>query len=678
MSLKKKMAELGVNREEGNEVVVVVEDEEAEEERENGNGSEVVQWERLLPRTELRVLLVEADDSTRQIIAALLRKCNYKVAATSDGLKAWEILKRRHNNIDLILTELDLPSISGYALLTLIMEHDGCKNIPVIVMSSQDSITMVLKCMLKGAVDFLIKPVRKNELKNLWRHVWRRFSTNVRNPQSLTAGQCKVEATFENQPASHHSSDNVSTSRKISKISEKATDTQSSCTTPYLETPNALMETMQNLSHIKHREETEHHSKNIKLDKELPLDGSDTEQKATRLASEGDQPHNEANVSSALRVEDESFSGLATEDGLLGPEYRKHRATATSNVDVHELPEPSGEEAKDLIGRINKQKCTMRQSSSNGELDSIYSTPGLELSLRRSHDTEIKEMDERNILNHSRASAFSSYSSNKKPRTTTSVDDHMMEIKAVPDTPAWSKTIISSGEIKPDVVVSQSAHGEAVSPGPQTGYTGPPGIMFDGGVWTGYGPMLQPVFSPPLTFPTGRSPKSAFHREESPFLTSTSLGEATHHSFGQVGNEVKDTESVERSGYINIPALNLSGSSNPFNDSDTQHKSSAYGSVSEVTDANATASDMIGTIAIEESVGDDGGKGNTFDHDQYRPRTGHHSSEREAALAKFRLKRKGRCYEKKVRYQSRKRLAEERPRVKGQFVRHAPNDKDAC
>jgi len=46
-----------------------------------------------------------------------------------------------------------------------------------------------------------------------------------------------------------------------------------------------------------------------------------------------------------------------------------------------------------------------------------------------------------------------------------------------------------------------------------------------------------------------------------------------------------------------------------------------------------------------------------------------HLSQREAALNKFRLKRKDRCFEKKVRYQSRKLLAEQRPRVKGQFVR---------
>lgn len=46
-----------------------------------------------------------------------------------------------------------------------------------------------------------------------------------------------------------------------------------------------------------------------------------------------------------------------------------------------------------------------------------------------------------------------------------------------------------------------------------------------------------------------------------------------------------------------------------------------------------------------------------------------HFAQREAALNKFRHKRKQRCFEKKIRYQSRKNLAEQRPRVRGQFVR---------
>jgi pseudo-response regulator 1 len=42
---------------------------------------------------------------------------------------------------------------------------------------------------------------------------------------------------------------------------------------------------------------------------------------------------------------------------------------------------------------------------------------------------------------------------------------------------------------------------------------------------------------------------------------------------------------------------------------------------------------------------------------------------REAALIKFRQKRKERCFDKKIRYVNRKQLAERRPRVRGQFVR---------
>ncbi|XP_074559953.1 two-component response regulator-like PRR95 [Curcuma longa] len=147
------------------------EEEEEVEAREVGKGEEL-RWEKLLPRMPVRVLLVEGDDSTRQIIAALLRKCSYRVAAASDGLKAWNALKDKPQNIDLVLTEVDLPLISGFGLLTMIMDHDQCKNIPVIMMSSHDSMSIVFKCMLRGAADFLIKPICKNELRNLWQHVW--------------------------------------------------------------------------------------------------------------------------------------------------------------------------------------------------------------------------------------------------------------------------------------------------------------------------------------------------------------------------------------------------------------------------------------------------------------------------------------------------------------------------
>lgn len=54
------------------------------------DASSVVRWERFLPKLVVRVLLVEADDSTRQIIAALLRKCSYKGWFSSSNL-LWDL-----------------------------------------------------------------------------------------------------------------------------------------------------------------------------------------------------------------------------------------------------------------------------------------------------------------------------------------------------------------------------------------------------------------------------------------------------------------------------------------------------------------------------------------------------------------------------------------------------------
>ncbi|PWZ15723.1 Two-component response regulator-like PRR37 [Zea mays] len=130
-------------------------------------------WERFLLKETLNVLLVESDDSTRQVVSALLRCCMYQVISAENGQQAWAYLEDKRNNIDLVLTEVFMPGVSGISLLSRIMSHNICKNIPVIMMSSSDAMSTVFKCLSKGAVDFLVKPIRKNELKNLWQHVWR-------------------------------------------------------------------------------------------------------------------------------------------------------------------------------------------------------------------------------------------------------------------------------------------------------------------------------------------------------------------------------------------------------------------------------------------------------------------------------------------------------------------------
>nr|DAD27889.1 TPA_asm: hypothetical protein HUJ06_029357 [Nelumbo nucifera] len=195
----------------------------------------VVCWERFLPFRPLKILLVENDDSTRHVVCALLQNCSYEVTAASNGLQAWKILENLTNNIDLVLTEVVMPCLSGIGLLCKIMNHKTCKNIPVIMMSSHDSIGLVFKCLSKGAVDFLVKPIRKNELKNLWQHVWRRFhspsgSGSESGIQIQKSTKSRSAEESDNNTSSNDEDDNASIGLNARDGSDNGSGTQSSWT----------------------------------------------------------------------------------------------------------------------------------------------------------------------------------------------------------------------------------------------------------------------------------------------------------------------------------------------------------------------------------------------------------------------------------------------------------------
>ncbi|EOX95583.1 Pseudo response regulator, putative isoform 2 [Theobroma cacao] len=367
---------------------------------EKDGSSAVVRWERFLPRMVLRVLLVEADDSTRQIITALLRKCSYKVAAVPDGLTAWETLKGGPHNIDLILTEVELPSISGFALLTLVMEHDICRNIPVIMMSSHDSISMVLKCMLKGAADFLIKPVRRNELRNLWQHVWRRHSLGGgRVPHNLPATEHEVEATAENNAESNQSSDYGSSTQKNKEGSDTQGLSQLKCTSSnFSDTGGEQLGNVIKLCQGSLQAEGQAEENSNRLQKEVAYCSVACESTASRLeenpASVKGMTHDTAVGLQSDRDNENVMIRVGCNDELVGP--------------------PTG--AIDLIGSFdNRPKGTFGLSILSDGANKFEFSPQLELSLRRSclSSTKNQGTSERPTLNHSDASAFSWYNNSK-------------------------------------------------------------------------------------------------------------------------------------------------------------------------------------------------------------------------------------------------------------------------
>ncbi|XP_019461788.1 PREDICTED: two-component response regulator-like PRR95 isoform X2 [Lupinus angustifolius] len=661
---------------------------------------EMIRWERILPKMVLRVLLIEPDYSTRHIIAALLRNCSYKVTAVPDGLKAWQALKRKAPDIDLILTEVQLPAISGFPLLTLIMEHDICKNIPVIMMSSQDSVSMVLKCMSKGAADFLIKPVRRNELGNLWQHVWRR---HIRSPpQNTTLLQKRLKTASEDNSASNQYSGFVASAQKNNERSEA----QSTYRLPFLEAESTYMENMpdasqmksslklSNIDVVKHEESTTFESESAKHD-----NGSGetfTAEESITFVLEG-ASCSKTFKSADLRLEqDLCCTENEDKDDVLG--VMLSRIDPYINFEIQgsseELVEPS-RAAINLIGTFDNRRNYPDENCrlSDGNTTKFDFDTRLELSLRCSSMSSCKQAneasEERQRMDHSNTSAFSWYTGSKllqplfpsPPITSAIVNNtvggshksHKLSRNSVDTSYQYGGTN-QNQENMTTLVIGQFEHVEPRLSNKQFGIFSGNGVTSDLPSM-GHDNVFTSVLCAQSDVHSICNPKPVCQEESSSFPTSQSSQSSPesqnseqhcHHcdeaTYTSRDKNVHDKSNLNHARLDSPAASQTAGNTSLCHDG-ANHINSAHGNIGSGSDGNATSSVVTKNnpqIFSDSSCPDYGGFRGTKSYD---------SSQREAALEKFRLKRKERCYEKKVRYQSRKRLAEQRPRVKGQFVR---------
>ncbi|KAI5585693.1 hypothetical protein BDE02_06G162600 [Populus trichocarpa] len=119
----------------------------------------------------MRILAVDDDPICLKVLENLLRKCQYEVTTTNQAVTALEMLRENRNKYDLVISDVNMPDMDGFKLLELVgLEMD----LPVIMLSSHGDKEFVYKGVTHGAVDYLLKPVRMEELKNIWQHVIRR------------------------------------------------------------------------------------------------------------------------------------------------------------------------------------------------------------------------------------------------------------------------------------------------------------------------------------------------------------------------------------------------------------------------------------------------------------------------------------------------------------------------
>lgn len=101
------------------------------------------------------VLVVDDEDVNRALLGAILEQ-TYTVLYAKDGREALEQIRSHAEKLSLVLLDLLMPELDGYAVLDEINKDAALKKIPVIVLTSEKSAEV--KSLEKGAADFLSKP----------------------------------------------------------------------------------------------------------------------------------------------------------------------------------------------------------------------------------------------------------------------------------------------------------------------------------------------------------------------------------------------------------------------------------------------------------------------------------------------------------------------------------------
>lgn len=109
-------------------------------------------------------MAVDDDPVNLQILGNILSSEQYDIIKTTSGKDALAILEQRE--LDLVVTDVMMPNISGYELTRLVRERYSLSELPVLILTARSQIEDIHTGFLAGANDYVSKPVDAQELRS--------------------------------------------------------------------------------------------------------------------------------------------------------------------------------------------------------------------------------------------------------------------------------------------------------------------------------------------------------------------------------------------------------------------------------------------------------------------------------------------------------------------------------
>ncbi len=113
-------------------------------------------------RSTARVLIVDDDMNTLEILRRWLAKEGYSTVSAGDGQACLDALEKER--FDIVLLDVMMPGVDGLQVCERMRENAEWRKIPVLLLTAKDDIETRTRGMALGVSEYLTKPINKQDL----------------------------------------------------------------------------------------------------------------------------------------------------------------------------------------------------------------------------------------------------------------------------------------------------------------------------------------------------------------------------------------------------------------------------------------------------------------------------------------------------------------------------------
>ena len=109
-----------------------------------------------------RILTVDDSRTIRDMLAHYLQQAGFEVVSAVDGSDGVE--KFQAEDVDLVITDINMPVMDGYELIENIRSGDSGSRVPILVLSTESSDEKKMRAKIAGATGWIVKPFEPDSL----------------------------------------------------------------------------------------------------------------------------------------------------------------------------------------------------------------------------------------------------------------------------------------------------------------------------------------------------------------------------------------------------------------------------------------------------------------------------------------------------------------------------------